>query len=92
MAQSIRRSRVKQVPLSAIKDRLGRVLDDAAKQDIVITRRGRPVGVLIGFASDDDWFEYGLESDDRFQKRIESARKSVRAGLGVRLEDVDIKN
>jgi hypothetical protein len=26
----------------------------------VITRHGKPAGVLIGFSSEDDWFEYRL--------------------------------
>jgi hypothetical protein len=43
---------------------------------------------LIGFASDDDWFDYRLESDPQFLTRIEEARKSLRAGRGVKLEDV----
>ena len=30
--------------------------------------------ILIGFASEDDWFEYRLEHDPRFLKRIERAR------------------
>jgi len=89
MAQTVRRPRVKQVSLSAIKDRLGYFLHDAETQEIIITRRGRPAGLLIGFASEDDWFDYRLESDPRFLRRIEAARKSLRAGGGVRLEDVD---
>jgi hypothetical protein len=44
--------------------------------------------VLIGFESEDDWFEYRLENDPRFLRRIEKARKSVRSGRGVRLEDL----
>jgi hypothetical protein len=58
-------------------------------QDIVITRRGKPAGVLIGFRSENDWLDYRLENDPRFLGRIESARKSLRAGRGVKLEDVD---
>src|SRR5712691_3716272 len=57
MAGTIRKSRVKQVPLSKMKDDLSHLLREAAKQDIVITRHGRPAGVLIGFASENDWFE-----------------------------------
>jgi hypothetical protein len=45
---------------------------------------------LIGFSSEDDWFDYRLESDPRFLKRIEEARKSLRTGRGVKLEDVKI--
>ena len=89
MAQRIRRAALKQVPLSELKDDLSRFLREASKQEIVITRHGRPAGVLIGFASEDDWFDYCLENDPRFLRRIERARESLRAGLGVRLEDID---
>jgi hypothetical protein len=54
----------------------------------VITRHGKPAGVLIGFESEDDWFDYKLEHDPRFLRRVECARRSLRAGLGVRLEEV----
>jgi hypothetical protein len=33
-------------------------------------------------------FDYRLENDPRFLRRIEKARKSLRAGRGVRLEDI----
>jgi len=80
---------MKEVPLSEIKDDLSRFLREAEKREIVITRHGKPAGVLIGFESDDDWFDYRLENDPRFLKRIEQARKSLRAGRGVALEDLD---
>ena len=89
MARSIRKSGVKEVPLSEVKDDLSRYLREAETQEIVITRHGKPAGVLIGFESEDDWFEYRLEHDARFLRRIEQARESLRAGLGVRLEDLE---
>jgi prevent-host-death family protein len=76
------------MPLSEVKDDLSNLLREAANGDIVITRHGKPAGVLIGFATEDDWFDYRLENDPRFLRRIEKARKSLRAGRGVRLEDV----
>ena len=88
MARTIRKSRVREVPLSEVKDDLSRFLREAEKQEIVITRHGKPAGVLIGFETEDDWFEYRLENDPRFLRRIESARASLRAGRGVRLEDI----
>jgi len=88
MARAVRKSRVRQVPLSDVKDDLSRYLREAEKQDIVITRHGKPAGVLIGFGSEDDWFDYRLESDPRFLNRIERARASLRAGGGVRLADM----
>jgi prevent-host-death family protein len=89
MARTIRKSGVKKVPLSEIKDDLSRYLREAETQEIVITRHGKPAGVLIGFESEDDWFEYRLENDPRFLRRIEQARNSLRAGHGLRLEDVE---
>jgi prevent-host-death family protein len=79
---------MKEVPLSEVKDDLSHLLREAAKQDIVITRHGKPAGVLIGFESEDDWFEYRLENDPRFLRRIERARKSLREGKGIRLQDL----
>jgi len=80
---------VKQVPLSEIKDDLSRYLREAETQEIVITRHGKPAGILIGFESEEDWFEYRLENDSRFLRRIEQARDSLQAGRGVRLEDLE---
>ena len=59
------------------------------KEDLVITRHGKPAGILIGFKSEEDWFDYRLENDPRFLSRVESARRSLRAGKGDRLEELD---
>ena len=89
MARTVRKSGVKEIALSEIKDDLSRYLREAETQEIVITRHGKPAGVLIGFGSEEDWFDYRLEHDPRFLKRIEQARNSLRAGRGIRLEDVE---
>ena len=88
MAGEVRKTRIKEVPLSEIKDDLSRFLHEAEKQEIVITRHGKPAGVLIGFESEDDWFDYKLENDPRFLERVEQARRSLKAGRGIRLEDI----
>lgn len=88
MARTVRKPGVKEVPLSEIKDDLSRYLREAETREIVITRHGKPAGVLIGFESEEDWFDYRLEHDPRFLRRIEQARSSLRAGRGVRLEDL----
>jgi prevent-host-death family protein len=79
---------VKQVPLSEIKEDLSRFLREVESEEIVVTRNGKPAGVLIGFASEGDWFDYQLENDPRSLRRIGQARKSLREGRGVRIEDV----
>jgi prevent-host-death family protein len=80
---------MRQVPLSELKDDLSRLLREAEKHEIVITRHGKPAGVLIGFRSEDDWFDYRLENDPRFLQRIEKARRSLQAGRGVKIEDIE---
>jgi prevent-host-death family protein len=78
---------MKKVALSEVKDDLSKFLRLAEKEEVIITRHGKPAGVLIGFESEDDWFDYRLEHDPRFLRRIEAARRSLRSGRGVRLED-----
>jgi prevent-host-death family protein len=88
MARTTRKSRVRELPLAKVKDDLSNLLRQAAKGEIVITRHGKPAGVLICFETEHDWFDYRLENDPRFLRRIEKARANLRAGRGVRLEDV----
>jgi len=88
MARAVRKSRVKEVPLSEVKDDLSRYLRQAEQRPVVITRHGKPAGVLIGFESEDDWFDFKLENDPRFLARVAKARASLRSGKGVPLEDI----
>jgi prevent-host-death family protein len=85
-----RKTKTKEIPLSEVKDDLSKYLRLAEREEIVITRHGKPAGLLIGFGSEEDWFDYRLENDPRFLQRIEQARKSLRAGKGVKLEDIKI--
>jgi len=80
---------MRSVALSEVKDDLSRYLRIAAEEGVIITRRGKAAGILIGFATEDDWFDYRLENDPRFIRRIETARTSLRAGQGIRFEDLE---
>ncbi len=71
-----------------MKDDLSRYLRLAADEEIVITRHGRPAGVLIGFESEEDWFDYRLENHPEFLQRVSEARADFRAGRSARLEDI----
>ena len=79
---------MKTVPLSEVKDDLSRYLRLAETEEIIITRHGKPAGVLIGFESEDDWFDYRLEHHPEFLQRVAKARDALRSGRGVRLEDL----
>ena len=79
---------VRQVALAEIKDDLSRFLRLAASEEILITRHGKPAGVLIGFEGEDDWFDYRLEHHPEFLRRVAEAREALKSGRGVRLEDL----
>jgi prevent-host-death family protein len=76
------------VSLSEVKDRLSEYLRLAETDEVIITRHGKPAGVLVGFATEDDWFDYKLENDPRFLARVAAARQSLREGKGIRIEDL----
>lgn len=80
--------RTRQVALAEVKDDLSRFLRMAETQEIVITRHGKPAGLLIGFENEEDWFDYRLEHHPEFLRRVAEAREQLKAGKGVRLEDL----
>ena len=82
------RKGTKEVALAEVKDDLSKYLRLAVNEEIVITRHGRPAGVLIGFASEADWFEYRLEHHPEFLRRIADARAALREGRGVPLYEI----
>ena len=75
--------------LAEVKDDLSKYLRLAVDDEILITRHGRPAGILIGFASEEDWFEYRLEHHPEFLRRIAAARVALRAGQGIPLREVE---
>lgn len=82
------RMSMKKAALSEVKDDLSRFLRIAEKEEVIITRHGKPAGVLIGFEDEEDWFDYRLENDPRFLKKIEQSRRSIKSGMGTRLEEI----
>lgn len=71
-----------------MKDDLSKYLRLAEREEIVITRHGKPAGILIGFETEEDWLDYRLEHDPEFLQRIAESRAALRRGEGVRLEDI----
>ena len=76
------------LPLSKVKDHLSALVKKAASNEIVITSHGRAVGVLRGFATEEDYLEYRLLNDPRFKKMIAASRKEFRQGKVTRIEDI----
>ena len=78
---------MKTIAISEIKDQFSKFLRLAEKEEIVIMRHGKPAGVLVGFKTEEDWFDYRVENDPRFLRRIVAARQSLQTGKGIRIED-----
>lgn len=79
---------MREVSLSEAKNHLSEYLWLGEEEEVVILRHGKPAGVLVGFASEDDWLDYRLENDPAFLARIAAARKSLAEGMGTRVEDL----
>ena len=75
-------------PLSEMKDNLSAYVKMAARQDIIITSHGRHVAVLTGFADEDEYLEYRLLNDPRFQAIVRRSRQEARDGKVTRLADL----
>ncbi len=80
---------MKTVAMSDAKNDICTIIRDAEFQEIVITRHGKPAAVIVGFHDEDDWFDYRMEHDERFLKRIAQAREDIRAGRFVGLEELE---
>jgi prevent-host-death family protein len=71
-----------------VKDDFSRYLRLASREEVVITRHGRPAGVLIGFEDEEAWIDYRIENHPEFLERVAEARKALREGRRARLEDL----
>ena len=82
---------MREVALAEVEHKLAEFLRLAKDGDIVLTQHGKPVGVLVGFADENDWFEYQLEHSEPFIERIAESRAALRQGRGVRLEEAGLE-
>ena len=64
------------------------LIREAEKEEVLITRHGKPAAVVIGFRDEDDWFDYKIEHDERFLRRIAKAREEIRKGEYVTLDEL----
>ena len=63
-----------------VKDKLSRFLKTAEKEDVVITKNGRPTAVLHHLG-EDELEDYLLEHDPKFRRKIERRwREYLREG------------
>jgi prevent-host-death family protein len=78
---------MKIVPLNEVKNRFSTYLNLCRREDIVVTKNGRPAAILHA-VTDEDLEDYLFESDPRFIARIEALRREFRRVGGTPLADV----
>ena len=78
---------MKLVPLHEIKKRFSTYLELSKREDIVVTKNGRPAAILHA-VTDEDLEDYLFESDPRFIARIEALRQEFQRQGGTSLADV----
>jgi prevent-host-death family protein len=72
--------------MTEAKNDICALIREAENDEVVVTRHGRPAAVIIGFADDDAWFDYRLEHDERFLRKISQARDQIKRGEFVSLD------
>lgn len=65
---------MKTVPVRDLQKRVKACIDEAQEGRVVITRRGKPVALLVGVEGK-DWETVILETDPTFWKLIQQRRK-----------------
>ena len=71
-----------------IKAHFSAYLRTAARGPVVVTRSGKPVGVLLAIDDEEELERLVLAYSPRLRTILDAARQRVRAGAGIRHEDL----
>ena len=79
---------MKKHTMSEAKNDICGIIREAEKEEVLITRHGKPAAMVIGFRDEDDWFDYKIEHDEKFLRKITKAREEIREGEYVTLDEL----
>ncbi len=71
---------MKTITIRDLQKKLRKCVDDAQKDRVVVTRRGKPAAVLVGVEGE-DWDTVVLETDPAFWKLVRTRRKQPTISL-----------
>ncbi len=74
--------------MTEAKNDICSIVREAETDEVLITRHGKPAAVVIGFRNEDEWFDYRLEHDEKFLRKIAKAREDIRRGRFVALDEL----
>lgn len=61
---------MKLATLDNLNSNLAAILRDSNGEDILITQGGKPTGVLVGFSSEDECYDYLLKNDPELLQKL----------------------
>lgn len=79
---------MKKHTMTEAKNDICAIIREAEREQVVITRHGRPAAVIVGFADEDAWFDYRLQHDEGFLRKIAKAREEIERGDFVALDEL----
>ncbi len=71
-----------------IKAHFSAYLRAAARGPVLVTRNGKPVGVLLAVEDEEELERLVLAYSPRLRRILDAARQRIRAGAGIRHEDL----
>jgi prevent-host-death family protein len=74
--------------MSEAKNDICKIIKEAETDEVLITRHGKPAAIVIGFHSEEDWFDYRLEHDEKFLKKVSKARDEIRNSQFIDFEEL----
>ena len=74
--------------MTEAKNDICSIIRESEKEEVLITRHGKPAAIVIGFHDEDDWFDYRIEHDEKFLRKIAKAREEIRKGQYVSLDEL----
>jgi len=74
-------------PVAEVKAKLSAYLNASEEGPVVVTRNGKPVGVLIATGDEDDIERLVLGYSPKFQRILQASKEQIKKGKGIQHED-----
>ena len=78
---------MKVASVANVKARLSAYLKASARGPVVITKNGKPVGVLLSVADDDELERLLMAYSPKLRSILDAARERIRQGAGIPHEE-----
>ena len=78
---------MKIAPVAEVKAKFSAYLKASEKGAVIVTRKGKPVAVLLSLTADEDVERLVLANSPKFQSLLDVARRQIREGKGIPHEE-----